>query len=191
LQTGRIIVAITGASGALYGLQTVKALKEVALAEVHLVISETGRLLVEQELGSDALGQIQAYSFQTYANDDMAAPIASGSFITEGMIIAPCSAKTLSAIACGYGNSLIARAADVVLKERRRLVALFRETPLNLAHIENMAMVTRMGGIVMPPIPAFYHKPKTIDDLIRQSVGKALDLFRIKNDLYSRWEPHR
>jgi len=187
LQAEKVIVAITGASGAIYGLRIVEALKEKALAEVHLVISETGRSLLESEIGPEALMQLTVQSHRIYGNSDIAAPIASGSFITQGMIIAPCSAKTLSAIAHGYGNNLITRAADVVLKERRRLVVLFRETPLNLAHIENMAMLTRMGGIVLPPIPAFYHKPKTLDDLINQSVGKALDLFCVNNDLYRRW----
>jgi len=187
LQSERVIVAITGASGAIYGLRIVEALKKKALAEVHLVISKTGRSLLEGEIGPEALMQLTIQAHRIYDNSDIGAPIASGSFITQGMIIAPCSAKTLSAIAHGYGNNLITRAADVVLKERRRLVVLFRETPLNLAHIENMAMLTRMGGIVLPPIPAFYHKPKTIDDLINQSVGKALDLFCINNDLYTRW----
>lgn len=187
MSSGRIIVAITGASGAIYGVRIVEALYRSELSEVHLIISKTGKSLLEDEISTDALGQITQMAHRVYDSRDIGSALASGSFLTDGMIIAPCSAKTLSAIAHGYGSNLIARAADVVLKERRRLVVLFRETPLNLAHIENMAFITKMGGIILPPIPAFYHRPMTIDDIVNHSVGKALDLFDVKHSLFKRW----
>ncbi|MBN2105876.1 MAG: UbiX family flavin prenyltransferase [Deltaproteobacteria bacterium] len=183
----KIIVGISGASGALYGLRLLEALKKQASIEIFLTISRTGKLLLQDEIAAGALDQAIALADHYYEAQELWAPIASGSFYTDGMIIAPCSAKTLAAIAHGFGDTLLSRAADVVLKERRRLVLLFRETPLHLTHIDNMAQVTRMGGVILPPVPAFYHKPASIDDIINQSIGKALDLFSIEHALYRRW----
>ncbi len=183
----RIIVGISGASGALYGLRLLEVLKEKGSIEIFLTISQTGKQLLQDEIATGALDQAIALADHYYEAQELWAPIASGSFFTDGMIIAPCSAKTLAAIAHGFGDTLLSRAADVVLKERRRLVLLFRETPLHLTHIDNMAQVTRMGGIILPPVPAFYHRPASIDDIINQSIGKALDLFSIDHALYRRW----
>ena len=183
----KIIVGISGASGALYGLRLLEVLKGSGLIETFLTISQTGTALLQDEIAKGALDQAIALADHYYEAQELWAPIASGSFYTDGMIIAPCSAKTLAAIAHGFGDTLLSRAADVVLKERRRLVLLFRETPLHLTHIDNMAQVTRMGGIVLPPVPAFYHKPASIDDIVNQSIGKALDLFSIDHALYRRW----
>ena len=183
----RIIVGITGASGAVYGMALLEALRASGMVEIHLVISEAGKDLLRMEIGTAAVKRAQQLADELYHNNDLAAPISSGSFLTDGMIVAPCSAKPLSAIAHGYGDSLLHRAADVALKERRKLVLLFRETPLHLGHIENMALVTRMGAIVLPPVPAFYHKPATIADLVNHSVGKVLDLFSMEHTLYLRW----
>ena len=183
----KIIVGISGASGALYGLRLLEVLKEKGSIEIFLTISKTGQKLLQDEIAPGALDQAISLADHYYAAQELWAPIASGSFYTDGMIIAPCSGKTLAAIAHGFGDTLLSRAADVVLKERRRLVLLFRETPLHLTHIDNMAQVTRMGGIILPPVPAFYHKPASIEDIINQSIGKALDLFSIDHSLYRRW----
>ena len=183
----KIIVGISGASGALYGLRLLEALKSTGEIEIFLTISQTAKVLLQDEIAADALEQAITLADHYYEISELAAPIASGSFFTDGMIIAPCSAKTLAAIAHGFGDNLLNRAADVVLKERRRLVLLFRETPLHLTHIDNMAQVTRMGGIILPPVPAFYHRPTSIDDIVNQSIGKALDLFSLPHALYQRW----
>ena len=183
----RIIVGITGASGAVYGMSLLEALKATGKVEIHLVISDAGKDLLRMEIGTSAVKRVRLLADVLYDNNDLAAPVSSGSFLTDGMVIAPCSAKTLSAVTHGYGDNLLHRAADVVLKERRKLVLLFRETPLHLGHIENMAMVTRMGAIVLPPVPAFYHKPATIADLVNHTVGKVLDLFSLEHGLYLRW----
>jgi len=183
----RIMVAITGASGAIYGLNLLTALKATACVETHLIISNAGKDLLSMELGTEAVSQARALAQVCHEIHDLAAPISSGTCKTDGMIIAPCSAKTLSAVARSYGDNLIHRAADVALKERRTLILMFRETPLHLGHIENMALVTRMGGIILPPIPAFYNRPGTIDDIVNHSVGKALDLFGLEHRLYKPW----
>ena len=183
----KIIVGISGASGAIYGLRLLEALKGMETIEIYLTISQTGKTLLRDEIADDALDRAMQLADHYYETHELAAPIASGSFLTDGMIIAPCSAKTLAAIAHGLGDNLLNRAADVVLKERRRLVLLLRETPLHLTHIKNMAHITRMGGIILPPVPAFYHRPATIDDIVNHSVGKALDLFGIEHNLYKRW----
>jgi polyprenyl P-hydroxybenzoate/phenylacrylic acid decarboxylase-like protein len=168
-------------------MSLLEALKATGKVEIHLVISDAGKDLLRMEIGTSAVKRVRLLADVLYDNNDLAAPVSSGSFLTDGMVIAPCSAKTLSAVANGYGNNLLHRAADVVLKERRKLVLLFRETPLHLGHIENMAMVTRMGAIVLPPVPAFYHKPATIADLVNHTVGKVLDLFSLEHGLYLRW----
>ena len=168
-------------------MSLLEALKATGKVEIHLVISDAGKDLLRMEIGTSAVKRARLLADALYHNNDLAAPVSSGSFLTDGMVIAPCSAKTLSAVAHGYGDNLLHRAADVVLKERRKLVLLFRETPLHLGHIENMAMVTRMGAIVLPPVPAFYHKPATIADLVNHTVGKVLDLFSLEHGLYLRW----
>jgi 4-hydroxy-3-polyprenylbenzoate decarboxylase len=183
----RLIVGISGASGSIYGIRLCQILKDYPEIETHLVITETGVKIIEEETHYQITQVIDMVRY-SYQNDDLFAPISSGSFITEGMVVAPCSAKTLSAIANSYTDNLLTRAADVVLKERRKLVLLFRETPLHLGHLDNMRKVTEMGGIILPPIPVFYHHPKTIDDLVNHTLGKVLDLFGISHNLFKRWD---
>ena len=183
----RIIVGITGASGAIYSMSLLKALKASGCVETHLIISTAGNDLLCMEIDREAAARARTMAQVCYEIDNLAAPVSSGTFKTDGMIIVPCSAKTLAAIAHSYGDNLIHRAADVVLKERRTLVLMFRETPLHLGHIENMAQVTKMGGIILPPIPAFYNKPETIEDIVNHAVGKALDLFGLEHHLYKPW----
>jgi 4-hydroxy-3-polyprenylbenzoate decarboxylase len=154
--------------------------------ETHLIITPAGEQTIEIETGHK-VNEVKALADHWYPIDDMGAGLASGSFKLDGMIIAPCSMKTLSAIAHSYADNLLIRAADVALKERRRLLLLVRETPLHLGHLKNMVSVTEMGAIIMPPMPAFYHKPHTIQDLIDHTVGKALDLFNVEHNLFNRW----
>ena len=184
--TRRLVVAITGASGAAYGVRALEALQGVNGVETHLVVSKAGALTAYSELGLE-LKDLKAKADVVYDNNDIGAAIASGSFVTDGMIIAPCSAKTLGALANGLCDNLVARAADVILKERRRLVMLFRETPLHLAHIRNMEAVTEMGAIVYPPVPALYAKPDSIETTVDHTVGRVLDLFDIDADMVNRW----
>jgi flavin prenyltransferase len=181
----RIIVGISGATGVVYGVRMLRALYECGV-ETHLVVTQSGvrNMHIETEY---TMADLEAYASKVYDIDDVGAAIASGSFKVDGMVVAPCSIKTLSAIANSFNYNLLIRAADVNLKERRRLVLMVRETPFHEGHLDLMMRVTRMGGVVMPPIPAFYHMPKTIDDLIDQSVGKALDLFSIDAKLFRRW----
>lgn len=183
----RFVVAITGASGALYGVRFLEALEHLPNWETHLVLTEAAVLNVWQELGL-ARKAIERLADVAYHPRDIGAAIASGSFVTAGMVVAPCSMKTLAAIAHAHADDLVSRAADVTLKERRRLVVLPRETPLNLAHLRNMVAVTEMGGIVFPPVPAFYTKPKTIDDLVVHTVHRVLDLFGIRSPTLTRWQ---
>jgi 4-hydroxy-3-polyprenylbenzoate decarboxylase len=182
----RIIIAMTGATGAVYGVKLLEVLQDKDDWETHLVISSAGLVNLKYELGMQRQ-KLFALADVTYHIDDIAARIASGAFKTEGMILAPCSMKTLASVAHGFGDNLISRAADVVLKERRKLILVPRETPLNLAHIRNMASVTEMGGIVMPPMPAFYSRANSLDDLVNEGVGRILDLFGIENDLFRPW----
>ncbi|MDB5904919.1 MAG: UbiX family flavin prenyltransferase [Betaproteobacteria bacterium] len=183
----RLIVGITGATGSIYGLRILEALRAAGGWESHLVVSEAGMLNAWQEYKL-ARKDIQKLADVVHSVRDIGASVASGSFITEGMVIAPCSMKTLSGVAHAFSDNLITRAADVVLKERRRLVLLTREAPLNLAHLRNMVAVTEMGGIVFPPVPAFYSGAKTIDDLVNHSVGRVLDLFGVEHDSVKRWK---
>jgi polyprenyl P-hydroxybenzoate/phenylacrylic acid decarboxylase-like protein len=183
----RLIVGITGATGAVYGLRLLEAVNKLPGWESHLVLTEAGALNVWHELKMKRK-EVEKLASAAYHPKDIGAAIASGSFVTEGMIIAPCSMKTLAAVAHAHADDLVSRAADVVLKERRRLVLLPRETPLNLAHIRNMAAVTEMGAIVFPPLPAFYAKPKTLDEMVAHSVARVLDLFGLHSEKLARWQ---
>ena len=182
----RIVLAITGATGAIYGVRLLQELRRDATIETHVVVSRAGLLsaAAELELGRH---ELEALGDVAYADRDIGARIASGSFKTDGMIIAPCSMKTLAAIATGVTENLVARAADVTLKERRRLVLLVRETPLHLVHLRNMLTVTEMGGVIFPPVPAFYAKLESIQVMVDQTVGRVLDLFGIDSPLVRRW----
>ncbi len=182
----RLAVAITGASGAAYGVRLLGALRD-AQVETHLVVTKPGAMTAQAELGLD-LKSLKAMADVSYDNADIGAAIASGSFLCDGMAIAPCSARTLGALASGVCDTLAARAADVTLKERRRLVLLFRETPLHLVHIRNMETVTQMGAVVYPPVPALYAKPQSVEEMVDHTVGRVLDLFGIGHDLTRRWE---
>ncbi|HYG54717.1 MAG TPA: UbiX family flavin prenyltransferase [Burkholderiales bacterium] len=183
----RLIVGITGATGAAYGIGILKNLKTSGDWETHLILTDAGALNVWHELRMKRR-QVEALAGAAYHPKDIAAPIASGSFLTDGMVIAPCSMKTLAAVAHAHADDLVSRAADVVLKERRRLVILPRETPLNLAHLRNMVAVTEMGGIVFPPVPAFYALPKSIDELVGHTVARVLDLFGVASPDVRRWQ---
>ena len=180
-----IVVGITGASGAIYGVKILEVLSKLGM-ETHLIITEAGLKTLEIETGDNISG-LKSMASHVYEEGDFTASLASGSFKVDGMVVAPCSIKTLSAIANSYSHNLLVRAADVMLKERRRLVLLVRETPLHEGHLELMLKVTRMGGVIMPPVPAFYHHPKTIEDLINQTIGKVLDLFSVDARLFKRW----
>ncbi len=183
----RLIVAITGATGAIYGVRLLQTLQSLPQIETHLIVSEAGWLTIAHELdmSKDA---IRALAHTTHAVNNIGASIASGSFLCDGMIIAPCSMKTLSAIAHGFSDNLISRAADVMLKERRRLTLMVRETPLSAIHLNNMLAVTNAGGTIFPPIPAFYHQPRSIDDIIEQTVARVLDQHGIHSDSLKRWQ---
>jgi polyprenyl P-hydroxybenzoate/phenylacrylic acid decarboxylase-like protein len=184
----RLIVAITGASGTAYGVRLLQFMQAVPGWETHLVMSVSGVLTASQELDMKR-ADIEALADVVYSVKDMGAALSSGSFHTAGMVVAPCSMKSLAGIAHGLDDNLVTRAADVVLKERRRLVLLVRETPLNLAHLRNMTAVTEMGGIVFPPVPAFYSRPNSIQDMVDHTTGRVLDLFDIEHqDLVRRWE---
>ncbi|MNR82686.1 3-octaprenyl-4-hydroxybenzoate carboxy-lyase partner protein [compost metagenome] len=182
----RLIIAITGATGVIYGLRLLQVLRDIAGVETHLLISEAGVLNLHQELDMKRK-DVEALADVVHNVRDVGAAIASGSFQSDGMIIAPCSMKTLAAVAHGFSDNLIARAADVVLKERRRLVLMVRETPFNLAHLRNMTAVTEMGGIIFPPLPGFYHRPASIAEMVDHTTGRVLDLFDIQHSLTPRW----
>jgi 4-hydroxy-3-polyprenylbenzoate decarboxylase len=181
----RIIIGISGTSGVILGIRMLEFLKETNY-ETHLILTETSKKIIEYETCYKVKG-IEKFASKVYDNDDLFAPIASGSFQTEGMIIIPCSMKTLAGIANGYSENLLLRAADVCLKERRKLILVTRETPLSLIHLENMAKVTKAGGIVLPPVLTLYSKPETIEKLIDHIIGKVLDSLGIENRLYKRW----
>ncbi|MBC7405183.1 MAG: UbiX family flavin prenyltransferase [Cytophaga sp.] len=182
----KLIVAITGATGAIYGVRLLQALRELPDVQSHLLISEAGVLNLHQELDLNRK-DVEALADVVHNVRDVGASIASGSFQSDGMIITPCSMKTLAAVANGLSDNLITRAADVVLKERRRLVLMVRETPFNLAHLRNMTAVTEMGGIIFPPLPGFYHKPQSIQEMVDHTVGRVLDLFALPHHLTPRW----
>lgn len=183
----RIIVAITGAAGSVYGVRLLEELRGHDDIETHLIVSRAGFLNVATELEMRRSG-LEALADVVHDNRDIGATIASGSFRTDGMLVAPCTMKTLAAISIGLADNLVSRAADVVLKERRRLVLMVRETPLNLAHLKNMTAVTEMGGIIFPPVPSFYARLDNLDDMVNQTVGRMLDLFDIDSSLVRRWQ---
>ena len=183
----RLIIAITGATGAVYGVRMLQVLKKLPDLETHLVLSDAGVLNAHQELDMSRK-DVESLADVAHSVRDIGAAIASGSFQNDGMVIAPCSMRTLAAVAHGLSDNLITRAADVVLKERRRLVLMVRETPFNLAHLRNMTAVTEMGGIIFPPLPAFYHRPQSMDEMIDHTVARVLDLFCIDHALAPRWQ---
>ena len=182
----QITIGITGASGAIYGLRLLEMLREVGNIQTHLAVSPAGWLTIEQETGRGRQA-VEALADVVHGVREVGACIASGSYPIEAMVIAPCSMKTLAAIAHGYGDNLITRAADVMLKERRRLVLAVRETPLNLAHLRNMAAVTEMGGIIFPPVPAFYLRPASIEQLVDHTCARMLDLIGVSQRYAPRW----
>lgn len=183
----RVIVAIAGASGAVYGVRLLQVLREIGNVQTHLTVSEAGWLNVQQELDRPR-AEIESLADVLYPVCDVGAAIASGSFQCDGMVIAPCSMRTLAAVALGLSDNLITRAADVMLKERRRLILMVRETPLNLAHLRNMTSVTEMGGIIFPPVPSFYHRPQTLQDLVDDTVSRMLDLLGLPQADAPRWQ---
>ena len=181
----RLIVAISGASGAVYGIRALQVLHDLRV-ETHLVLTSAALETVRLETDYKK-AEIEKLATETHRVDDITSKLASGSFRTDGMLVIPCSMKTLAGIASGYSDNLLLRAADVTMKERRRLVLVVRESPLSLIHIENMATVTRAGAVVLPAMPAFYHRPKTVNELVDQVVGKALDLLGVEHQLSRRW----
>jgi 4-hydroxy-3-polyprenylbenzoate decarboxylase len=181
-----IIVAITGASGVIYGIRLLQVLSPIEKVETHLVISEAGEVTISQETDWP-VAEVKKLANFCYDINDIAARLSSGSFQRNAMIVAPCSMKTLSALANSYADNLITRAGDVILKEGGRLILLARETPLHLGHLRNMEKLAEMGAIIMPPIPAFYHYPKTVQDIVDHMVGKVMDILGIEHDLFQRW----
>jgi 4-hydroxy-3-polyprenylbenzoate decarboxylase len=182
----RLIVAITGATGAIYGVRLLETLRRLSGVETHLLVSSAGWLNIQHELELDKAA-VHALADVVHSVRDVGATIASGSFATDGMVVAPCSMRTLASIAHGLSDNLITRAADVMLKERRRLVLLVRETPFNLAHLRNMTAVTEMGGVIFPPLPAFYQKPASIDEMVDHTVARVIDLFGMAQPIAAPW----
>ena len=182
----RVVVAISGASGAIYAIKAMRLLRDLDVHEIHLIISPAGARTILEETDF-SVAQVEALAHYRHAFRDIGSPLASGSFVVQGMLIAPCSARTLGGIASSLGENLVVRAADVCLKERRRLVLLFRETPLHLGHIELMANVTRYGAIVMPPVPAFYMRPDSVEEIATQTAARALEVLGIPMPALKRW----
>lgn len=183
----KIVVGITGASGAIYGIRLLEVLKLVDDVETHLVVSPSaGRTIVEEtDLKVDDVCELADV---VYSHRDIGAAISSGSFRTDGMVVAPCSIKSLSGIANSYGDNLLTRAADVCLKERRPLILMVRETPLHLGHLELLVRAAQYGAVIVPPMPAFYNRPQSVDDIVNHSVGKALDQLKVQHGLFKRWK---
>ena len=181
----RIVIGISGASGVTYGVRMLELLRETQL-ETHLIISKAGRLNIEIETRYTP-DEVEAMADFTYDHTDMAASPSSGSFLTEGMVVIPCTIKSLSGIANAYNENLLVRAADVTLKEKRKLVLVVRETPLHIGHLRLMTLAAEMGAHILPPVPSFYHRPKTIDDIINQTIGKVFDYIGIEHNLFNRW----
>ena len=182
----RIIVGISGASGIVYGVRALQLLRDCSV-ETHLVISKSAKLTLHYELDM-SIAELESLASEVHAIKNVGASIASGSFPTAGMLIAPCSVRTMSEIATGVTSTLLTRAADVVLKERRRLVLMVRETPLHTGHLRTMTQLSEMGAVIAPPVPAFYARPQSLDDVVTQSVGRALDLFGLELEQVHRWQ---
>ena len=182
----RLIVGISGATGAIYGVRILDVLSKIEDIETHLVMTRAAKMTIQVETPHSAK-EVEAMADVVHDINNVGASISSGSFRTEGMVIAPCSMKSMGGIAHSIGGDLLVRAADVILKERKRLVLVARETPLHLGHLESMAALTRMGAVIFPPVPAFYHRPKTLDDVINQTVTRILDQFNIDVNLFERW----
>ena len=181
----RIIIGISGASGVIYGVETLRLLADQDI-ETHLIISEAGKRNIEIET-QYRVSDVEKMAHHTYDNKEVDAPLASGSFLTHGMVVVPCTVKTLSGIANSFSDNLLLRAADVNLKEKRKLVLVFRETPLHKGHLRLLTIAADLGAHIMPPIPSFYHKPKTIEDIIHQTIGKIFDYLGIQHNLFRRW----
>jgi 4-hydroxy-3-polyprenylbenzoate decarboxylase len=184
--TKRIIVGISGASGIVYGVRALQLLRDCGV-ETHLVMSKSAELTLHYEMDM-SLGEIQSLASEVHPIKNVGASIASGSFLTAGMVVMPCSVRSMSEIATGVTSSLLTRAADVVLKERRRLVLMVRETPLHTGHLRTMTQLSEMGAVIAPPVPAFYSRPESLDDMVNQSVGRLLDLFDLELDQVQRWQ---
>jgi len=182
----RIIVALSGASGAIYGVRLLQVLRALGHVQTHLTVSDAGLLNVQQELGMNR-ADLEALADVAYPVHEVGSAIASGSFQCDGMVVAPCSMRMLGAVAHGLSDNLMARAADVMLKERRRLILMVRETPLNLAHLRNMTSVTEMGGIIFPPVPSFYHRPQTLAEMVDHTVSRVVDLLGLPQAQAPRW----
>jgi polyprenyl P-hydroxybenzoate/phenylacrylic acid decarboxylase-like protein len=185
-QRERLVVGISGSSAPHYGVMLLRVLRDLGTIETHLILSEGARQTVRVEMDMDP-AQVESLADVTYDPRDLGAAVSSGSFLTVGMAVVPCSMKTLAAISSGHAADLLSRAADVTLKERRRLVLVTRETPLSLIHLRNMVAATEAGAVILPPMPGFYHHPRSIEDLLMHTVGKVLDQFRVQHDLFRRW----
>jgi flavin prenyltransferase len=186
----RLIVGISGATGAIYGVRMLQVLSRLKDFETHLVMSRAAKMTIQVET-SYSVKDVEAMASVVHDINNVGASISSGSFRTEGMVIAPCSMKSMGGIAHSIGGDLLVRAADVILKERKKLVLVARETPLHLGHLESMVALTRMGAVIFPPVPAFYHRPKTLDDVINQTVTRILDQFDIDMTLFERWDDNK
>lgn len=182
----RLIVSLTGASGSILGIRILEILASIRDIETHLIMSKAARMTLQVET-IHSVKDVEAMADVVHDINNVGASVASGSFRTAGMVVVPCSMKSLGGIAHSVGGDLLVRAADVVLKERKRLVLVVRETPLHLGHLENMVLLTRMGAVIFPPVPAFYHRPETLDDVINQTAARILDQFEIETDLFKRW----
>jgi 3-octaprenyl-4hydroxybenzoate decarboxylase (EC 4.1.1.-) len=185
----KLVVGISGATGAIYGIRMLQTLR-ASQVETHIILTDSAKRTIEMETAF-TVKEVENLADYVYDNRDINASIASGSFITDGMLIVPCAIKSLSALANSYNDSLLIRAADVILKERRKLVVIPRETPLHIGHLKLLLAVAEMGAVILPPMPAYYHLPKTIDDIINHTVGKALDQYSIDHQLFKRWEGQR
>jgi 4-hydroxy-3-polyprenylbenzoate decarboxylase len=182
----RLIVGLSGATGSIFGIRILQVLQPIPDIETHLVMSKAAKMTLQVET-PHSVKEVESMADVVHDINNIGASIASGSFRTAGMVIAPCSMKSMGGIVMSVGGDLLVRASDVILKERKKLVLVVRETPLHLGHLESMAQLTRMGAVIFPPVPAFYHRPKTLDDVINQTVARILDQFEIETDMFSRW----